>query len=171
MSAGTAGPCCQLTGLQSFADIARATSDQLLQLPGFGQVKVKRIKDAFEKPFRNNATSALSFNQTAISQDAGDVAHSGKGKERAVDPSLELLASPNLLGLSEASRRTREPSPPWDIELDLNESPPPEVVPHEHEAVSKKRARSPSPVWDIELDLNPSDLEDDNHKRARASGT
>jgi DNA excision repair protein ERCC-1 len=51
--------------LQSFADIAQAPTERLQALPGFGQVKVKRVKEAFEKPFRNNATSSTpdSFSQ------------------------------------------------------------------------------------------------------------
>ncbi|EDQ99498.1 uncharacterized protein LACBIDRAFT_147485, partial [Laccaria bicolor S238N-H82] len=44
------------TSFGSFADISRATSDQLQNLPGFGQVKVKNVKNVFDKPFRNNAT-------------------------------------------------------------------------------------------------------------------
>ncbi|KIM56296.1 hypothetical protein SCLCIDRAFT_1220457 [Scleroderma citrinum Foug A] len=46
------------TSLGSFADIAKTSSDRLQNLPGFGQVKVKRIKEAFEKPFRNSVTNA-----------------------------------------------------------------------------------------------------------------
>ncbi|KAF9475779.1 DNA repair protein rad10 [Pholiota conissans] len=49
------------TSFGSFANISRATSDQLQNLPGFGQVKVKNIKNAFEKPFRNQGTSYLSL--------------------------------------------------------------------------------------------------------------
>jgi len=49
----------------SFADVAKASTERLQTLPGFGQVKVKRVKDAFEKPFRNHATSSTleSFSQ------------------------------------------------------------------------------------------------------------
>ncbi|KDQ57530.1 hypothetical protein JAAARDRAFT_113032, partial [Jaapia argillacea MUCL 33604] len=44
------------TAVGSFADISRHSTESLQNLPGFGQVKVKRMKDAFEKPFRNNST-------------------------------------------------------------------------------------------------------------------
>ena len=44
---------------QSFAKMTRATPDQLQNLPGFGQVKVKNIKNAFEKPFHNQTTSSI----------------------------------------------------------------------------------------------------------------
>lgn len=69
----------QLNIEQSIANIARTSPDQLSNLPGFGQVKVKNIKNAFEKPFRNHATNTL-------------------------EPSY---------------KPPREPSPVWDIELDL----------------------------------------------------
>jgi len=45
------------SSIGSFADVAKASTERLQTLPGFGQVKVKRVKDAFEKPFRHNATS------------------------------------------------------------------------------------------------------------------
>ncbi|XP_006461152.1 hypothetical protein AGABI2DRAFT_204704 [Agaricus bisporus var. bisporus H97] len=44
----------------SFANISRATPNQLRNLPGFGQVKVKNIENAFNKPFRNDTTTKLS---------------------------------------------------------------------------------------------------------------
>ncbi|KAF8664374.1 hypothetical protein AX16_000745 [Volvariella volvacea WC 439] len=47
------------TTFGSFANIAKATPEQLQNLPGFGQVKVKNIKNAFEKPLRNQATNTL----------------------------------------------------------------------------------------------------------------
>ncbi|EED78769.1 predicted protein, partial [Postia placenta Mad-698-R] len=39
------------TSFGSFAAISRATTEQLQNLPGFGQVKAKRVVDALEKPF------------------------------------------------------------------------------------------------------------------------
>jgi len=53
------------SSIGSFADIAQAPTERLQALPGFGQVKVKRVKEAFERPFRNNATSSTpdSFSQ------------------------------------------------------------------------------------------------------------
>ncbi|KAF9033276.1 DNA repair protein rad10 [Hymenopellis radicata] len=47
------------TSFGSFANISKADSTRLQNLPGFGQVKVKNIRNAFEKPFRNNATNSL----------------------------------------------------------------------------------------------------------------
>ena len=84
---------------------------------------MRRIKDAFEKPFRNNATSALAFERPTL-----------KGKERASednvvsegaewDIELDLNESPEPAPQPEpTARRKRSPSPVWDIELDLNDS-------------------------------------------------
>jgi len=55
-------PCSIPTWFKSFAEIGMATSDQLQNLPGFGPVKVKKFREAFEKPFRHGATKTLSFN-------------------------------------------------------------------------------------------------------------
>ncbi|KAJ7188144.1 restriction endonuclease type II-like protein [Mycena filopes] len=92
------------TSFGSFANISRAASEQLQNLPGFGQVKVRNIKNAFEKPLRNNATNTLDM---FTSQSKGK----GKAKEDE-QPS------------SSSSRPQREPSPIWAIERDL--TPPPE---------------------------------------------
>jgi len=73
--------------LQSFAKISQATPDQLQNLAGFGQVKVKNIKNAFEKPFRNQSTSSI-----------------------AAPPSQKLASG------SGTTRPIRPASPEWDIE-------------------------------------------------------
>ncbi|KAI0699570.1 restriction endonuclease type II-like protein, partial [Cytidiella melzeri] len=157
------------TSIGSFADIAKATSEQLLQLPGFGQVKVKRLKDAFDKPFRNSSTSTIPFQSQRIPQQAPDNEPApaisgndkGKGKEKVAD----FCADVDVPTASSSQHRPREPTnPTWDIELDLNTSPSPEHQPPAHQAQSgkpteKTRKRPPSPVWDIELDLNESDEE------------
>ena len=89
--------------MQSFADIAKATSEQLLKLPGFGQVKVKRLKDAFDKPFRNSSTSAIPFQPRLTEPDIrastpateAPSTSKTKGKERAVDPLQAGTTSPS----------------------------------------------------------------------------
>ncbi|KAJ6625557.1 restriction endonuclease type II-like protein [Mycena sp. CBHHK59/15] len=109
------------TSFGSFANISRASSDQLQNLPGFGQVKVKNIKNAFNKPIRNNSTNSLSLLKSQAK---------GKGKEKEQEPStsnsshLQREASPPWDIEQDMSptpdRPERPPSPPWDIELDLN---------------------------------------------------
>jgi len=97
------------TSLGSFADISRASSDRLQTLPGFGQVKVRRIKDALEKPFRNQSTSAaFSLGSQASPAPPRSLGANGKGKEKEASPPSSL-----------PDRQFREPSPVWDIELDL----------------------------------------------------
>ncbi|KAF9450408.1 DNA repair protein rad10 [Macrolepiota fuliginosa MF-IS2] len=97
----------------SFAGISKATSDQLRNLPGFGQVKVKNIENAFKKPFRNDATTKLTDlprpSPSQIAQTHRPVGV-GDGTTRTQAP----LVAPS-------QRPPREPSPTWDIELDLNE--------------------------------------------------
>ncbi|TFY65181.1 hypothetical protein EVJ58_g2134 [Rhodofomes roseus] len=161
------------TTFGSFADIARASSDQLQKLPGVGQVKAKRIQDAFRKPFRNNATSSLSAQllETHLSQAS---AGKGKGKEKESSASSISIATSSQPP-APAARPLREPSPAWDIEFDLDSPPPPtatqmsndtggpstnSIAPSIGESTSTRK-RPPSPVWDIELDLNESDVEED----------
>lgn len=78
--------------------MAKATPDQLQNLPGFGQVKVKNIRNVFEKPFRNQATTSLSNLKS--------------------QPSTEPRASTGI-----PQQTSGYESPPWDIENDLDETP------------------------------------------------
>ena len=138
--------------------IARASSDRLQNLPGFGQVKVKRIKDAFEKPFRNNATSALPLpsQQAQVLQNVPSTSE----LRPSLRPSATSLDDDEYLPQRE--RAPREASPTWDIELDLNDSPPP-PSPLQPAAVApnptQKRRRSPSIEWDIEKDVDDVDVD------------
>ncbi|KAL1725859.1 DNA repair protein rad10 [Schizophyllum commune] len=150
------------TSFGSFADIARASSDQLSNLPGFGQVKVKNIKNAFEKPIRNKATSALPFvpsqaSSSALSQASSSAPSQFSPSQRSstagAGPSSSAASSRGSLVFAVPATPStprpgaRSPSPEWDIEKDLSPEPEP--------SSSKPRPpRSPSPVWDIELDLN-----------------
>ncbi|TFY57183.1 hypothetical protein EVG20_g8642 [Dentipellis fragilis] len=165
------------TSFGSMAGIARATSAQLAQLPGFGPKKVARMKDAFERPFRNNATSALlsepsapestSLPNTASTSTVADVATNkdsskGKGKEKEKENSASI-AGPSNIALPGSGRAE---SPPWDIELDLNSPtppPPPSSQPRTQIQPTPKPqnpSRAESPIWDIELDLNSPEPEE-----------
>lgn len=102
---------------QSFANISKATSDQLRNLPGFGQVKVRNIENAFRKPFRNNATAKLvdfphpeSSQQNQI-QAQGQTSVNSQNDRQMHTPAVSSSKQPPA----------REPSPTWDIELDLND--------------------------------------------------
>ncbi|KDQ28085.1 hypothetical protein PLEOSDRAFT_1112855 [Pleurotus ostreatus PC15] len=124
----------------SFANIANASGDQLRNLPGFGQVKVKNIKNAFDKPFRNHATSTLPLPSTQRSALA-----SGAPTLVASDPSKGKSKQP-----------ARSPSPAWDIE-DIDLDSPPRDLPIPAPPTSSKTTGADASTWDIELDLNDSD--------------
>jgi len=96
------------------AGMSRATAEQLQNLPGFGQVKVKNIKNAFDKPFRNNATSSLAFLASqpppSTSVDMG----------LAVSPTAQEINQSHMHAQEKETIPSRAESPEWDIELDLN---------------------------------------------------
>ncbi|KAL0956529.1 hypothetical protein HGRIS_002670 [Hohenbuehelia grisea] len=140
------------TTFGSFANIAKTSSDQLQNLPGFGPVKVRNIKNAFDKPFRNNATTALSFSE----RQSARASQAQKDDVSArVQASSSRVAGPST---SKAPSRPapRQPSPTtWDIDIGADDitSPTAETGPLPETA----RRRPPSPAWNIELDLNDSD--------------
>jgi len=111
----------------SFANIARATPDQLRNLPGFGQVKVKNIENAFEKPFRNQVTSSIA---ASLSQ------------KQAVQPPT---ASTSRAGLQAPT--TRSKSPAWDIEVDDA------ALPNEDEEIVVMQKKTKPRIFDVDLDL------------------
>ncbi|KAI0733221.1 DNA repair protein rad10 [Fomitopsis betulina] len=162
------------TTFGSFAEIAQASSEQLQKLPGVGQVKAKRIQDAFRKPFRNHTTSGLSTQlmETHLSQAKQD-----KGKGKASDASRPSDVTIFALPSDTFTRPPRQPSPMWDIELDLNTPSPPSSSAVEVLKATKtptadadassstgpltsRRKRPLSPAWDIELDLDESEAEE-----------
>ncbi|OJA20861.1 hypothetical protein AZE42_02964 [Rhizopogon vesiculosus] len=152
------------SSLGSFADIARASSDRLQTLPGFGPVKVRRVKDAFDRPFRNRATSAVfsvgsqlprSVDDTVVSASTGEKfpevagpAASGS-KALPVFPSDSAPAQRGVKGKAKEQAPMRGHSPAWHLD-----SPPSTAS----SGPPSRPPREPSPVWDIELDLNDDDL-------------
>ena len=90
---------------QSFANVSKVTTDQLQSLPGFGQVKVRNIKNTFEKPFRNQATTSLL-------------------KSQSHKPSIRESSQAEAVRHERPTGHvSRESSPIWDIELDEGELP------------------------------------------------
>jgi len=81
------------TSFGSFANIARASTEHLQNLPGFGPVKVKNIKNAFEKPVQTKAMDVL-----------GETNEPQNPQTPNYEPGREI-------------------SPVWDIELDDNPLP------------------------------------------------
>ncbi|KAF5317073.1 hypothetical protein D9611_003838 [Ephemerocybe angulata] len=164
----------------SFAKISHATSDQLQNLPGFGQVKVKNVKNAFDKPFRNNATATLASSQVtqtiprpsqpaAVAGGSGGQASNGPLAPTAIASSSGGATSGANIGSAgdpsmeppRPARAPRPPSPDWDIELDLDEEmdeapalrPPPTPRPVIDDS-ERNRSNSPIQEFDIDLDLN-----------------
>jgi len=105
--------------------MTRATPDQLQNLPGFGQVKVKNIKNAFQKSFRNQATSSI-----------------------AISHSQEQARSATAQSNSTSSRPARPASPEWDIEYD--DIPLPDQD-QDVEVIEERPAKSRA--FDVDLDL------------------
>lgn len=125
---------------------------------------MKKIKDAFEKPFRHNATSILP--STSEAEKSRSATGSGEPKGTEVAGSLPEFSKPGNY-----PRPPREPSPIWDLELDLDidvnahifpengPSPVPRATDKSVNGnVDAKRQRSLSPIW---LDLHGSDGDDD----------
>ena len=98
-------------------------------------MKVKNIKQAFEAPFRNEATTKLAELQSkpARSSDAPSTS--------ATNPPQKQQAA----GLSEVGAGPGRPeSPVWDIEVD-------EALPEDD---SRASTAQPVGTFDIELDLS-----------------
>lgn len=125
----------------------------LLNLPGFGPTKVRRLHEAFQKPFypnkQKNAYDAFSAMASTITEAdelafveeemaRAQAAVASSSKVRVEDLEMGNIGAPLLSGQeptvesrssapAERPRRPRSPSPVWDIELDLNDSPPPGI--------------------------------------------
>lgn len=133
-------------------------------LPGLGRVKVRRIKDAFEKPFYPRSADGVSTSDRLTS--------AIQGKQKALSFSSQLPSQSGDDTLSRPPAANRPPSPVWDIELDLNEdlndydSNLPSIQPPPSKA-HEPPARTQSPVWDIELDLNDSTSDNEGGTRKR----
>jgi DNA excision repair protein ERCC-1 len=125
------------------------------------------MKTAFEKPFRNNATTSLALlaSQKPRGLPMGDpmdpieidemddeelaqtyyASAEDKGKGKASESS-----GPEVASVSRSAALPRESSPEWDIEKDL--VPPPRPRPTSGD--THQPPRPESPPWDIELELN-----------------
>ncbi|KAL5485679.1 RAD10 [Sanghuangporus weigelae] len=172
------------TTFGSFARIARANPEELRRLPGFGQVKVRRIVDAFDKPFRNKATSALPaqtqaemrlHNETeTMEQDEQELLGIDRRRD---DESTEKTKDVQPL----RSSATQEPSSSTSIPSTQANGPngsakrihsfgsaadmPPPSTSASASTPARQEARESSPVWDIELDLNLPEEDDVVPKR------
>jgi DNA excision repair protein ERCC-1 len=144
--------CVLQPSTQSFAGISRASEQALLDLPGFAQTKVRRLRDTFHKPFYNSTATSFppsTYKKTAasnmISSSHGSVEDKGPEEQEGASvasSSMPPRPSPPARSLptlpTSRPRPPRSPSPIWDIELDLNDSPPPPSDVLDHPPARKK---------------------------------
>ncbi|KAF8590878.1 DNA repair protein rad10 [Ramaria rubella] len=121
----------------SFAGISRASEQSLLDLPGLAQTKVRRLREAFHKPFHNSTTT--NFPMFPISNENSSSREISKDQQLTVEKDTSSgFKRPLPPSSVPRPRPPRSPSPIWDIELDLNddsESSPPSNAP----SAQKKR--------------------------------
>ncbi|VDB94879.1 unnamed protein product [Peniophora sp. CBMAI 1063] len=169
------------TTFGSFASIAKASADDLAQLPGFGPKKVARMKDAFDRPFRNAGTSTLAQSQSQIQEDedAMDAANSNVEASRGTIqapagqrplPDIRMPPPPPPPTRKDKGK-ARATSADFDADELSSPSPPPTltgVVPRPKRTQpassstgqkTRPQAREESPPWDIELDLTTPEPE------------
>ncbi|KAF9520979.1 hypothetical protein BS47DRAFT_1370196 [Hydnum rufescens UP504] len=103
------------THFGSFANIAKATPDELSNCPGIGGIKVRRLNEAFNEPFRKPRVSGSTKGKEKASSSNFKTPATTTKTSSVVMPSPKTMAPP-----SGPSRPRRSPSPPWDIDLDLN---------------------------------------------------
>ena len=147
-----------MDAVQSFAKIAQASPDRLRSLPGFGPVKVRRLVDAFDKPFRNKATSAVSAAPE----------HVASSQEKHADtagiiPANVTIPSSEAVRLPPAEMAIPRSVHSFGSPADMPPTPPsmaPSAQYRSSPAVASplRVARQASPAWDIENDLTKADL-------------
>jgi len=100
------------------------------------------MKDAFERPFRNNATGSLS-SRRSDSHNAPELRKTAIGKEKEIDPATFPGEKRSSTQISDVGFELDDPTPETGP---LPESSGPII-------------RVQSPVWNIELDFTASDEE------------
>ncbi|KAG9091373.1 ssDNA endonuclease and repair protein rad10 [Ceratobasidium sp. UAMH 11750] len=141
------------TNFGSFKNIAHATTEDLQLCPGFGPTKVRRLREAFNKPFHSSGQKPLGVPvQDAQPGLAGVSAQLDPGsREDALDEPEPQAISPTVRRIPTPPGPTaRHSSPDWDLDI-------PTVT-----------AR-PDADLDLDLELNPSDEETGKGVGANAS--
>ncbi|CAE6491280.1 unnamed protein product [Rhizoctonia solani] len=126
------------TNFGSFSNIVHATTEDMQLCPGFGPTKVRRLREAFNKPFYSSGQKPLTTNNENVVQSSPAV-NLGSGSTGAQDlQDLERRVSPLPDIPAETTQLHRYSSPEWDMEHTDAE---------------------PRPDIDLELslELNPSD--------------
>ncbi|KAG8967212.1 ssDNA endonuclease and repair protein rad10 [Tulasnella sp. 419] len=139
-----------ITIMANFATMSRATYEELNLLPGFGKVKARRVKDAFEKPFRNGPKSSTSNKGKAkelTDQSAAANTAPPGSPEWDVDPELISALEDDLTNTTNRDKTVTTSAPTRTGEITSQ---------HKQDDGQMRQAEPPgSPDWDIDLDLNP----------------
>ncbi|KAG9044988.1 ssDNA endonuclease and repair protein rad10 [Tulasnella sp. UAMH 9824] len=150
------------TTFGDFASMSHASFEQLQQCPGFGKVKARRVKDAFEKPFfPGREANALGTSTQPSLKGKEKAPGQGDGLprptvERQPTASADIGATATDTASLSGARRSSQPrySPDWDIDLDLNPSDeettpdPMQRDPSESPQPPRTKKRRPNPMED-----------------------
>ncbi|CAO1622759.1 unnamed protein product [Sympodiomycopsis kandeliae] len=111
-----------LTRFGSFRRISQATSEQLSTIPGFGEIKVKRLREAFTTPFRIGEHRTFRERQAArqLLEQGNDDIEADSEQAQGVDVNgLDLSTAAKTLEATTSPRRDlnaneKRSSPPAD---------------------------------------------------------
>ncbi|KAG8767626.1 hypothetical protein FRC12_006134 [Ceratobasidium sp. 428] len=126
------------TNFGSFKNIAHAKTEDLQLCPGFGPTKVRRLREAFNKPFHSSGQKPLGI--------PGQVAQieANPGSPDAWPADEPEVPQPQARTIPTPPRpATRHSSPEWNIDTPAAEA-------------------RPDADLELDLDLNPSDEETGN---------
>lgn len=99
------------TNFGSFSNIVHATTEDMLLCPGFGPTKVRRLHEAFNKPFYSTGQEPIPMNNDLVPPDAtvsAANADPAEGLERRDPLPLDIP--------THTAQLHRYSSPEWDVE-------------------------------------------------------
>ncbi|GJJ06669.1 hypothetical protein Clacol_000864 [Clathrus columnatus] len=184
------------THLRSVANISKASEGELLNLPGFGPTKVRRLQEAFQKPFypshQNKKTTPFQFPTTTGTDTVTEADEMALVEEEEAQHHPSSTVQPFPIASSSKVRLEQQ-----YLEMDnsggnsMSGSGPPSLIQKKTTTTNEFRStatsappperlrlpRSPSPVWDIELDLNedddspPPEIEEEEEEDSKLTAT
>ncbi|CAE6352789.1 unnamed protein product [Rhizoctonia solani] len=124
------------TNFGSFSNIVHATTEDMQLCPGFGPTKLRRLREAFNKPFYSTGQKPVTLSRdSAINTDPAQDPDRNSSEARDVQGSKRGHSSQPKVSTKPVQPRVS--SPEWDIEY-----------------ISTQR---PDINLELSLDLNPSD--------------
>lgn len=118
--------------------MVNATNEELSLCPGLGDVKVRRLREAFTTPFRGGPPPSTTNNSTQRALDE-------MGIDRITSSSSSMLAA-NIVGVSQAAPG-RVSSPDWPSDDDERLPPAADAGRKQAPTPAAAVAREPSPDW------------------------